>query len=166
MNDYRDEWDDDDDDDLDGIASVRKAHRASQKEVKQLRAELAAERKANRVRNLRDALQEKGINPKLAALYPSDQDTDPESVSKWIDEYADVLVPVAKQDSQSDSGRSDDPGVANAALSAEEVNAQEVLDRVSGERSLQAPGDASLAQRISAANDPDELLRIIQGGAG
>ena len=74
-----------------GIANLRKAYERKTKAEKELREKLAALEARERVRTLSEALQSKGVNPKLADLYPANRETTPEKVDEWLNEYADAF---------------------------------------------------------------------------
>lgn len=97
-------WTDDENDDFDeeqrsdGPADLRKAHRAATRKLKELEKQLA-ERDEQikslsgqvRGKSISDVLQAKGVNPKVAKLIPDDVEPSEESVSKWLDDWADVF---------------------------------------------------------------------------
>jgi uncharacterized alpha-E superfamily protein len=69
-NQYND-YDDDDDYDIEeesGPASLRKALKKAEREAKQLRDELTSLRSESRTRTVKDVLETKGVNPKIAAF--------------------------------------------------------------------------------------------------
>jgi len=74
-----------------GIANLRKAYERKAKTEKELREKLVALESRERVRTLSEALSEKGVNAKLANLYPADRETSPEKVEEWLTEYADAF---------------------------------------------------------------------------
>lgn len=99
-NNNQDWYDDDDDFDTedeaprsadDVVKKLRKAERTQSKRVKELEAELESLRKFQREAVVSKVLQEKGVNPKIAAFIPSTLDTTPEALSSWLDEYGDVF---------------------------------------------------------------------------
>ena len=47
--------------------------------------------KAQRERAIKDTLASRGVNGKIAAFIPQDIDPTEESVSKWLEDYADVF---------------------------------------------------------------------------
>lgn len=87
-----DEYDDDDFEveEANSPAGLRKALKKAEREAKQLKDELASLRSESRSRTVKDVLETKGVNPKIAAFIPVDVDT-PEKVAVWIEEYADVF---------------------------------------------------------------------------
>ena len=44
-----------------------------------------------RQRTVKDVLQAKGLNPKIAALIPHDIEPSDEALAKWVEEYGDVF---------------------------------------------------------------------------
>lgn len=109
MSNNNQDWLDDDDFDLDDIfeedetprrrssgnedvvKKLRRAERSKDKQLKELQAELESLRKFQRESNISKVLQEKNINPKIAAFIPSDLDASTESISAWLEQYGDVF---------------------------------------------------------------------------
>ncbi len=70
---------------------MRKATKQKDKELAELKAQYESLAKANRERAIKDALASRGVNSKIAAFIPQDIDPTEESVSKWLEDYADVF---------------------------------------------------------------------------
>jgi len=70
---------------------LRKATKAKDKELAELKAQYESLAKANRERAIKDALASRGVNSKIASFIPQDIDPTEESVSKWLEDYADVF---------------------------------------------------------------------------
>jgi hypothetical protein len=73
------------------VKQLRKATKAKDKELAELKAQYESLAKANRERAIKDALASRGVNSKIAAFIPQDIDPTEESVSKWLEDYADVF---------------------------------------------------------------------------
>jgi len=92
-------YDYEDDDDFDTTESssndlvkqLRKAAKQKDKELAELRAQFDGLSKAQRERSIKDALERRGVNQKIASFIPQDIDPTEESVSKWLEDYADVF---------------------------------------------------------------------------
>ena len=94
MSNYDYEDDDDfttDDTSNDLVKQLRKASKQKDKELNELRSQFESLSKGQRDRSIKDALAARGINPKIASFIPQDIDPTEESVSKWLEEYADVF---------------------------------------------------------------------------
>jgi len=94
MSNYDYEYDDFDTPSNDGndlVKQLRKATKAKDKELAELKAQYESLAKANRERAIKDALASRGVNSKIAAFIPQDIDPTEESVSKWLNDYADVF---------------------------------------------------------------------------
>lgn len=107
MSNNNQDWLDDDDDfdfedfeeetprrsskDNDALRKVRRAERAKDKQLKELQAELETLRKFQRESTISKVLQEKNINPKIAAFIPGDLDASTEAISSWLEQYGDVF---------------------------------------------------------------------------
>jgi len=90
------DYEDDDDFDMDSsgndlVKQLRKAAKAKDKEIAELRSQFDGLSKAQRERTIKDALERRGVNQKIASFIPQDIDPTEESVSKWLEDYADVF---------------------------------------------------------------------------
>jgi hypothetical protein len=91
-------YDYEDDDDFttedtsnDLVKQLRKASKQKDKELAELRSQFESLSKGQRERAIKDALAARGVNGKIAAFIPQDIDPTEESVSKWLEDYADVF---------------------------------------------------------------------------
>jgi hypothetical protein len=92
--DYEDEDDDittDSGSSNDLVKQLRKAAKQKDKELAELRDKFDGLSKAQRERTIKDALERRGVNQKIASFIPQDIDPTEESVSKWLEDYADVF---------------------------------------------------------------------------
>lgn len=100
MSDY--DYEDDDftteDTSNDLVKQLRKASKQKDKELQELRSQFDSLSKGQRDRTIKDALASRGINPKIASFIPQDIDPTEESVSKWLEDYADVFGIETSQD--------------------------------------------------------------------
>jgi hypothetical protein len=91
------EYEDDEDDftqesgNNDLVKQLRKAAKQKDKELAELRAQFEGVSKAQRERNIKDVLESRGVNSKIAKFIPSDLDPTEESLSKWLDDNGDVF---------------------------------------------------------------------------
>jgi hypothetical protein len=91
------EYEDDEDDftqesgNNDLVKQLRKAAKQKDKELAELRAQFEGISKAQRERNIKDVLESRGVNSKIAKFIPSDLDPTEESLSKWLDDNGDVF---------------------------------------------------------------------------
>jgi hypothetical protein len=86
-------YDDDEDNDTttDVVGQLRKVNRTLEKRAKELEQELAGLKSQTRQRTVKDVLQAKGLNPKIAALIPQDIEPTDDALAKWIEDYGDVF---------------------------------------------------------------------------
>jgi hypothetical protein len=94
MSNYEYEDDDDDittDSSNDLVKQLRKASKQKDKELQELRAQFENLSKGQRERAIKDVLASRGVNGKIASFIPQDIDPTEESLSKWLDDYADVF---------------------------------------------------------------------------
>ena len=90
------DYEDDDDFDTDSsnndlVKQLRKANKQKDKEMADLKASFENLNKAQRERAIKDTLASRGVNSKIANFIPQDIDPTEESVSKWLEDYADVF---------------------------------------------------------------------------
>jgi len=86
-------YDDDEDNDTttDVVGQLRKVNRTLEKRAKELEQELAGLKSQTRQRTVKDVLQAKGLNPKIAALIPQDIEPTDEALGKWVEDFGDVF---------------------------------------------------------------------------
>lgn len=89
--DYEDDEFDFDSSSNDLVKQLRKAAKQKDKELADLKAQFEGLNKAARERAIKDALAARGVNSKIASFIPQDIDPTEESVSKWLEDYADVF---------------------------------------------------------------------------
>ncbi len=94
MSNYDYEDDDDftmEDSSNDLVKQLRKAAKQKDKELQELKSQFESLNKSQRERAIKDALASRGVNSKIASFIPQDIDPTEESVSKWLEDYADVF---------------------------------------------------------------------------
>jgi hypothetical protein len=94
MSNYESDIDDDfeyEDTGNDAMKQLRKANRAKEKELAELKAQLAELATERRERTIRDVFASRGVNDKIAKFVPKDIDLNEESLSAWIDENSEVF---------------------------------------------------------------------------
>jgi len=90
------DYEDDDDtestyDSNDLVKQLRKANKLKDKELAELKSQFDGLSKAQRERAIKDTLEARGVNSKIAKFIPSDIDPTEESLSKWLDDNGDVF---------------------------------------------------------------------------
>lgn len=86
----------DDDDDFtmesnDLVKQLRKQLKAKEKEMAEFKSQFDSLSKAQRERSIKDVLESRGVNGKVAKFIPQDLDPTEESLSKWLEDNADVF---------------------------------------------------------------------------
>ena len=147
-------YDYEDDDDFDTESSsndlvkqLRKAAKQKDKELAELRAQFDGLSKAQRERSIKDALERRGVNQKIASFIPQDIDPTEESVSKWLEDYADVFG--------IDLGQNQSTNVDPADIAAYKKMTSTADAGMSPERG------ADVMSRLMNANSKEELDQII-----
>ena len=148
-------YDYEDDDDFDTESSsndlvkqLRKAAKQKDKELAELRAQFDGLSKAQRERSIKDALERRGVNQKIASFIPQDIDPTEESVSKWLEDYADVFG--------IDTGQNQRTNVDPADIAAYKKMTGTADAASSPERG------ADVMSRLMNANSKEELDEIIR----
>lgn len=147
-NEYDDEFDDFGDEGTDVVKQLRKVNRALDKRAKELEQELTGLRSQTRQRTVKDVLQAKGINPKIAAFIPQDIDTSDEAIGGWLNEYGDVFGVTQNANSEQASNNSVDVS-ANSRIN-QVVSTGQVPDV-----------DSDAMAKILSAGNAEELNRIL-----
>jgi hypothetical protein len=155
-NNYQD-WEDDDffDDDVDEnsrpkkddlVSKLRRAERAKDKQLKELQAELESLRKFQRESVVTKVLQEKGVNPKIAAFIPADLESSDEAISNWLSQYGEIFGVTQQQPKEN--------------INQEDLAALRQIDSVTS--GALSPDDFnSAAASIDNAQSMDELISYL-----
>ena len=90
------DYEDDDDDftqesNNDLVKQLRKQLKAKEKEMAEFKSQFDNLSKAQRERSIKDVLESRGVNGKIAKFIPQDLDPTEESLSKWLEDNADVF---------------------------------------------------------------------------
>jgi hypothetical protein len=151
MSNYDYEDDDDFTEDSSGndlVKQLRKSAKQKDKELAELRAQFDGLSKAQRERTIKDALERRGVNQKIASFIPQDIDPTEESVSKWLEDYADVFG--------IDSGQNQSTNVDPADIAAYKKMTGTADAGMTPERG------ADVMTRLMNANTKEELDDIIR----
>jgi hypothetical protein len=147
------EYEDDEDDVTtsdngnDLVKQLRKAAKQKDKEIQELRAQFEGVSKAQRERSIKDVLESRGVNSKIAKFIPSDVDSTEESLSKWLDENGDVF---------GFSTESNQPVVDPAQASA-----YKRMNNVT-EQGMTPDASDDIMRKLMSANSKEELDDIIR----
>ena len=149
-------YDYEDDDDFDTndssndlVKQLRKASKQKDKELNELKAQFESLNKAQRERAIKDALASRGVNSKIASFIPQDIDPTEESVSKWLEDYADVF---GIETSQTQATHNVNP--ADAAAYKRMTN--------SADSGASPEHNGDIMQRLMNANSKEELDEVIR----
>jgi len=152
MSNYEYEDEDDDytnDSSNDLVKQLRKASKQKDKELQELRSQFENLSKGQRERAIKDVLATRGVNSKIASFIPQDIDPTEESLSKWLDDYADVF---GFESSQTQASPNVDP--AQAAAYKRMTNTAD---------SGSAPEhNADIMQKLLNTNSREELDEVIR----
>jgi hypothetical protein len=131
------------------VKQLRKTNKQKEKELAELKAQFENLSKANRDRAIKDALASRGVNSKIASFIPQDIDPTEESVSKWLEDYADVF---GVQTQQTQATPNVDPKQAAAY--------QRMTNAV--EQGMTPEYQAEVHRKLLNANSREELDEIIR----
>jgi hypothetical protein len=152
MSNYEYEDEDDDytnDSSNDLVKQLRKASKQKDKELQELRAQFENLSKGQRERAIKDVLASRGVNGKIASFIPQDIDPTEESLSKWLDDYADVF---GFESSQTQATPNVDP--AQAAAYKRMTN--------TADSGSSPEHNADIMQKLMNANSKEELDEVIR----
>lgn len=142
-----DEFDfEDDDQGTDLVKNLRKQVKELSSALKERDEYLQEFLMVSREQELSEALQEMGVNPRVAAFVPDDVE-DMDDLEAWLGEYGEVFGIEAV----------DDEGGA-----PESVQAAELMSAVE-EGGIDPTVGQSLEAKIQAASTPEELAAILKG---
>lgn len=133
------------------LKKVRRAERAKDKELKAVKAELEELRKFQREANVTKVLQEKGINPKVAAFIPQDIEVSAESITSWVEQYADLFGGAVSQEEVSETKVSQ-----NDLEALRQINAA-----TSG--AVSPEGTADISSAIENAESAEAIYKLLNG---
>ena len=131
------------------VKQLRKANKQKEKELAELKSQFENLSKAQRDRAIKDALNSRGVNSKIAAFIPQDIDPTEESVSKWLEDYADVF---GVETQQTQTKPNVDPKQAAAY--------QRMTNAV--EQGMTPEYQAEVHRKLLNANSREELDEIIR----
>ena len=145
----------DDDDDFtqespnnDLVKQLRKANKQKEKELAELKSQFENLSKAQKERAIKDVLEARGVNSKIAKFIPQDLDPTEESLSKWLDENADVFGFQAADSNQPVV----DPATAAAYKKMNNVT----------EQGMTPDNTDDIMRKLMSANSKEELDEIIR----
>ena len=148
--DYEDEDDNDSQESLsnDLVKQLRKANKQKEKELAELKSQFENLSKAQRDRAIKDVLEARGVNKKISSFIPSDIDPTEESLSKWLDDNADVFGIQAPETSK--------PAVDPAQAAAYKKMNNAV------EQGLTPDSTDDIMRKLMSANTREELDEVIR----
>ena len=152
MSNYDYEDDDDitqDDSSNDLVKQLRRASKQKDKELQELKAQFESLNKSQRERAIKDALASRGVNSKIASFIPQDIDPTEESVSKWLEDYADVF---GIETSQTQATPNVNPN--DAAAYKRMTN--------SADSGVSPEHNGDIMQKLMNANSKEELDEVIR----
>lgn len=130
------------------VKQLRKANKQKEKELTDLKAQFEGLSKAQRERAIKDVLESRGVNGKIAKFIPSDLDPTEESLSKWLDDNGDVFGFTATDSNQP---------VVDPAQAAAYKKMNNVTDQ-----GLTPDSHDDIMRRLMSANSKEELDEVIR----
>jgi hypothetical protein len=131
------------------VKQLRKASKQKDKELQELKAQFESLNSAQRERAIKDALASRGVNSKIASFIPQDIDPTEESVSKWLEDYADVFGIEASQTQATPNVNPND-----AAAYKRMTN--------SADSGVSPEHNGDIMQKLMNANSREELDEVIR----
>ena len=147
------DYEDDDDDftqesNNDLVKQLRKQLKQRDKELNEFKSQFENLSKAQRERAIKDALESRGVNGKVAKFIPQDLDPTEESLSKWLEDNADVFGFQVEDKSQP----AVDPATANAYKKMNNAVDQ----------GLTPDSADDIMRKLMSANSKEELDEVIR----
>ena len=130
------------------VKQLRKAAKQKDKELAELRAQFGEVSKAQRERSIKDVLESRGVSGKIAKFIPSDVDSTEESLSKWLEENAEVFGFQAAESNQN----AVDPAQAAAYKKMNSATDQGLTPDASDD----------ILRKLMSANSKEELDDVIR----
>lgn len=131
------------------VKQLRKQTKQKDKELAELKAQFESLNKAQRERAVKDALEARGVNSKIAKFIPSDIDPTEESLSKWLDENGDVF------------GFQATPTNTQPNVDPADIAAYKRMNQAT-EQALTPDSSEDLLQKILSTTTPDELAEVLR----
>jgi hypothetical protein len=134
----------------DVVKKLRRSDRAKEKLIKELQSELGSLRKTQRDYTVKSTLENKGINPKIAAFIPQDLDVNSSDFDNWLNEYGDVFGVTTSEE------------VAQSSVNQNDLAALRQIDIVTAGASS-PDRDEDMMLRLNQAESADDILNMIYG---
>lgn len=130
------------------VKQLRKQLKAKEKEMAEFKTQFDSLSKAQRERAVKDVLEARGVNGKVAKFIPQDLDPTEESLSKWLEDNADVFG-FQVEDKQTPAV---DPATANAYKKMNNAVDQ----------GLTPDSSDDIMRKLLSANSREELDEVIR----
>ena len=130
------------------VKQLRKANKQKEKELAELQAKMGELSKAQRERAIKDVLEARGVNKKISSFIPQDLDPTEESLSKWLDDNADVF---GLQDTQSNQNNVDPAQAAAYQKMNQAVN-----------NGLTPDSTDDIMKKLLSAETPEQLAEVMR----
>ena len=130
------------------VKQLRKQLKAKEKEMAEFKTQFDSLSKAQRERAVKDVLEARGVNGKVAKFIPQDLDPTEESLSKWLEDNADVFG-FQVEDKQTPAV---DPATANAY---KKMNS-------AVDQGLTPDSSDDIMRKLLSANSREELDEVIR----
>jgi len=145
------DYEDDDEfttDSNDLVKQLRKAAKQKDKELAELKSQFENLNKQSRERAIKDVLEARGVNGKVAKFIPQDLDPTEESLSRWLEDNADVFGFQVEDKSQ--------PAVDPAQAAAYKKMNSAV------DQGLTPDSTDDIMRKLLSANSKEELDEVIR----
>ena len=130
------------------VKQLRKAAKQKDKELAELKSQFENLNKQSRERAIKDVLEARGVNGKVAKFIPQDLDPTEESLSRWLEDNADVFGFQVEDKSQ--------PAVDPAQAAAYKKMNSAV------DQGLTPDSTDDIMRKLLSANSKEELDEVIR----
>ena len=131
------------------VKHLRKTAKDKDKELQELKSKFESLNKAQRERTIKDVLESRGVNSKIASFIPKDIEPTEESVSKWLEDNADVF------------GAQTSPKLVTPNIDPNDAAAYKRMNNTTDSGSS-PEHNADIMQRLMRANTKEELNEVIR----
>jgi hypothetical protein len=119
-----------------GMKQLRQALDKANAALKAREDELGKLQGQVRTQSVREILRDLGVKPKVAGLIPSDIDSTPEAVEKWVKDYEDVFGGALRAEEKSKDSESETAPVTPAQPSVDAATSRRLAEFSQQKRQL------------------------------
>ena len=136
--------------DGEGIKKLRKAYKDAATENKELKERLERLEAKDRSINLTEALVSRGLDRRVARLYPANRETTAQAVDEWVEENRDLF---------GSREVSSDPANSLPNLTPTEIEGYEIVRKI---QAAEAATEMDFRSKLAAAETPEQVIEMMK----